>query len=378
MAPLAASLLAPLALAVTFTVAPDGSGDFPTIADALFAAAGGDTIQLLPGTFTGEGNRSLRYLGRTITVRSRDGDPETCIIDCEETAVAFRFDHGESSGSILEGVTIRRGRGELAGGIFITNANPTIRGCILERNTSTVGCGGGGIKAGGGPLIENCIFRENLSALGGGALCCSGIDPSPTVRSCVFLHNRAESWPFGSAGAVVCESGDPTFESCTFWENSTDSGAGAVLCMLSSPVFQGCTIAGNTGSVAALIVDRDLLLENTIIAFHRGGPAFYGIEEPAPTLICCDLFGNEGGDWTDCIAGQEGVNGNLSLDPLFCGLEAGDLTLREDSPCAEGNNHECGRIGAWSVGCTVPTAVLIRSWGWLKSAYAPAAGREEP
>jgi hypothetical protein len=114
-------------------------------------------------------------------------------------------------------------------------------------------------------------------------------------------------------------------------------------------------------------------LEDTIIAFNHGGPAVECFQESAPSLLCCDLFGNEGGDWTDCIADQEGVTGNLSLDPIFCGMESGDLTLREDSPCAGENNPECGPIGAWGVGCTAPTAVVHRSWGWLKESYAPGA-----
>ena len=31
----------------------------------------------------------------------------------------------------------------------------------------------------------------------------------------------------------------------------------------------------------------------------------------------CDVYGNEGGDWTDCIADQLGQDGNISADPLF-------------------------------------------------------------
>ena len=67
-------------------------------------------------------------------------------------------------------------------------------------------------------------------------------------------------------------------------------------------------------------------------------------------LSCCDLYGNTGGDWTGCVAGQYGQNRNISADPLFCALPT-DLTLESTSPCAPGNSGGCFQIGAWPVGC---------------------------
>jgi hypothetical protein len=57
--------------------------------------------------------------------------------------------------------------------------------------------------------------------------------------------------------------------------------------------------------------------------------------------------GNWGINWGGS-AGQYGINGNISEDPLFCDPEAGDFTLHGDSPCApySAPNPECGLIGA--------------------------------
>ena len=68
------------ARAADYLVHPDGTGDFPTIQAALDAAGQGDVIELADGTFTGDGNRDIDYLGKAITVRSENG-PENCIID---------------------------------------------------------------------------------------------------------------------------------------------------------------------------------------------------------------------------------------------------------------------------------------------------------
>ena len=55
------------AWAVTFHV----PGDFDEIADAIAAAANGDTVLVHPGTYTGAGNRALDFGGRSLTLDPR-------------------------------------------------------------------------------------------------------------------------------------------------------------------------------------------------------------------------------------------------------------------------------------------------------------------
>ncbi len=80
------TILAVPVSATTYLVTPDGTGDYPTIQLAVDAVVDGDIIELTPGTFTGDGNRDVDYLGRAITIRSQSGDPAGCVIDCEGTA----------------------------------------------------------------------------------------------------------------------------------------------------------------------------------------------------------------------------------------------------------------------------------------------------
>ena len=128
---LCATLLSPAAVsAATYIVRPDGTGDFPKIQEAIAAAAPGDTILLVDGTFTGDGNRDLDYLGKAITVQSQSGDPESCVIDCEGTWErphrGFGFHSGETAASVLRGVAIANGR-------TLTVASSSIRGRVPRR-----------------------------------------------------------------------------------------------------------------------------------------------------------------------------------------------------------------------------------------------------
>jgi hypothetical protein len=112
-------------------------------------------------------------------------------------------------------------------------------------------------------------------------------------------------------------------------------------------------------------------IEDTIVAFSTAGGAIYCDYGGTPSLTCCDIFGNAGGDWVGPIAGQLGVNGNICEDPLFCDAANLDFTLHADSPCAPFTppNPECDLIGAWPVGCG-STPVIATTWGRVKSQFA--------
>ncbi len=94
----------------TYVVNPQGTGDFPTIVEALAAAEGGDRIELADGVFEGPGNHNLDFNGKAIIVCSQSGDPTTCIIDCQgseaEPHRGFIFQNDEGAESVLIGFTV--------------------------------------------------------------------------------------------------------------------------------------------------------------------------------------------------------------------------------------------------------------------------------
>ncbi len=286
-------------------VLPDGTGDFPTIQAAIDAAGESDFIELADGVYRGDGNRDLDFGGRRITVRSQNGNPDSCVIDCEGSAAdphrGFRFTSGEIANSRLDGIAI-------------------VKGYMRGYSGGAIWCGDGT-----SPSITNCVFRHNESeASGGGVWCSKGA--RPTLAYCGFFENRAVN-----GGALFTHRSDPVVRNCTFVGNAAD-------------VDGACVASAST----------DLTIVNSILAFNTGSPPVC-CYEGSVTFGCCDIYGNEAGDWIGCAAGQNGTNGNISLDPVFCDSPDGDYRLGDISPCApfSAENPTCDLVGAYPVGCAI-------------------------
>ncbi len=98
------------------TLSPDGSGDYPTIQAAVDAVGTGMAIELLDGTYSGEGNHNVSFQGKAITIRSCSDDPLLCVVDCAEDGDPpvpqrgfFFWDH-EGLDAKLRGLKIRNAR----------------------------------------------------------------------------------------------------------------------------------------------------------------------------------------------------------------------------------------------------------------------------
>ena len=131
-----------------FTVEPPGPpernvpGEYSTIQAAINASNNGDIVIVAPGTYTGEGNREIDFLGKAITVRSTDpNDPNivaSTVIDCQSQGRGFYFHNNESNNSVLAGVTITGGSApgnwDGGGGIRCSSSSPTITRCIIKDN----------------------------------------------------------------------------------------------------------------------------------------------------------------------------------------------------------------------------------------------------
>jgi hypothetical protein len=347
---LALSLVMPeSALGATHVIRPDGSGDFPTIQAGVDAAASGDVLVLASGTFSGPGNRDVDLLGKTLVIRSQSGDPSSCVIDCSAESGAHRaflVISGEGVGTALEGLTIAHTR---------ENSGPIIGGggAVLCRNSSSL-------------RISYCIFEDNQvvgveNMTGGGAVASGG---GCEVLGCVFIGNVA-----AHGGALSGFFG--SIRGCTFINNTGLEGSGAVyLGGVQGAVMESCTFVGNTSQTGAVLQtsNADVTLSNCIFAFNQCGGVIAQYGTGSVTLECCDIYGNEGGDWVGAIGYQLGIAGNISADPLFCDLAGEDYSLETDSPCALDQNPECGLIGAWPMPC-VGVPVTRITWGALKALY---------
>jgi hypothetical protein len=138
--------------------------------------------------------------------------------------------------------------------------------------------------------------------------------------------------------------------------------------------FQSCTFVANAAQVGSHIssglVDGATTLTQCILAFGIDGGSVSCPTggDPVIEASCTDIFGNEGGNWIECLGTQLGLEGNVELDPEFCGLKERNFEICSESPCAPEHSNGCGLIGAYDVGCD-PSSLETKSWGHIKGLY---------
>jgi Right handed beta helix region len=186
--------------------------------------------------------------------------------------------------------------------------------------------------------VTDCTFLRNVTPFQGGGVRVSG--SRATFTGTTFAANRA-----GEVGGAVCVLGGlPTdFDRCTFVDNEAPMG-GSIHSRYAPVSMKRCILFGGTGGAATC----------------EGGGTI--------TVRCCDVFGNEGGDYVGCLVGRNGVDRNFGEDPAFCDPDAGDYALHEGSRFAPPGLGGCGRIGAYPVGCGT-TSLARATWGEIKSWY---------
>lgn len=260
------------------------------------------------------------------------------------------------------------------GGLSVHCAKATVTGCSFSENTVTGELGGigGGVYCyneddNWGPPSEfsDCVFSENTGEQGGG-FCCQ--NTSPPIRGCTFLGNSG----YNGGGVYLSHYGG-IFEDCVICNNESPKHRGGGLYIRAcTATIRNITVCGNAAPEGGGIycdLEGPLYIGNSIIAFNTSGSGIECRESGVgPVLECCDVFGNVGGDWIGCIAGQAGLTGNLCQDPLFCGVGEGDFSIDAASPCAPTNSSGCGLIGALGVGCET-TVVTPVSWTGIKARF---------
>jgi predicted outer membrane repeat protein len=341
------------------TVHPMGAGDFSNIQAAINSANGGDTINLANGTYTGDGNRDINYNGKSVVVRSADGFPEICVIDCEASDVdrhrGVIFSTREGDGAKLQNVTVRNAYllSGAGAGIYIGKSIPGISGCIIE------GCyafdGAGMFIGNSDPDITDCVFRNNSAANSGGGIRLNVNQPE--ISGCTFVGNFAV-W---GGGAIYNYYASPVVTGCVFYDNTSEYWGGGIHNQHpnTSTIVDNCTFCRNGAPTGGGIMSRNnavCTVTNSIIAFSIEGVAVHCESGATTTASCADVYGNSGGNWTGGIAGQGSSNNNFSADPVFCDTAGVNLRLEDISPCTSANNPTCGYVGAYDAGCVVTDA----------------------
>lgn len=346
--------------------------DYPTIQEAVDAAASLDTVAVAPGTYTGTGNRQIQFFGKDVRVIGTGGAAVT-ILDCERAARGFDIRGGESNDALIEGFTIRNGvalaltwPGSFAAGISCRGlSHPTIRDVVIESceayQGGALGC------ADSSPIVEDCVFRGNSALIKGGAIALLNFS-EPTFLRTVVTGNAAQL-----GGGVVLELSNATMTQCTIASNgASQAGGGIAVQRDAAPNLARVLLAANCAPNGS-----DLALLETTSSVH---------------LDCSALaeagFSPGPGSFTES-------GGRVLTDPLLC-LPApcagapdldGDYGLAEGSPCLP-EFSPCGQlIGALGQQCGEPTGVgdeaggfqeIRASWGGIKATFSGAEPRPAP
>jgi len=300
------------------------------LADALSVTAEGDSVCVMPGNYLAN-NISMPSGIVMLTpdselspvLYSSDG---SVILHCENLSAETR----------IEGITFQR-------------INPP-----LEKLPHR---GAGVYSIDSAAVFDNCKFIDLMAVYGGAVYCATG--QAPSFINCYFEGNSSQA----SGGAInAVGSRDLFLDHCLFTAN-TAAGGGNVLnaALAASARVTYCTMSGNgqPGGTDIAVWDAQLVeVGNSIIA-ESLGRASYGDHESTPWYHCTDIYGNSDGNWLGALADQAELEGNISLNPMFCGDDGSYslYDLDEDSPCTAEANPACGSMGAMGIGCDSSTGI---------------------
>lgn len=281
-----------------------------------------------------------------------------------------------SSEAILDGFTIRGGRGQDGGGMTNIGVSPTIVDCVFRDNTS-VRFGGAMLNVDEAfPRIIDCVFTNNSAQQSGGAIANTGAQPEFT--NCLFSLNTA-----GIAGGAIFNTpgSDIVVRGTMFEFNDAATGGGAVFNEGAKPSFEACTFFSNTagGFGGALFnnfneddgITADTLAINCVFARNyadQGGGAISTLASVMTAVNCtfadnespggASVFFNNGADtnvlnsilwyntdpvftnvlgsntlvrWSNIGGGDSGPN-NIALEPMFTDRPNNDYSLLPQSP----------------------------------------------
>jgi HYDIN/CFA65/VesB family protein/parallel beta helix pectate lyase-like protein len=341
--------------------------DQGTIQAAINAAANGQTVLVLPGTYF----EHVDFLGKAITVASTDGASAT-IIDGSTTGTVVTFKTGEGPASILSGFTITHGTSTFEGaGIMVSTASPTIQNNIITANQ---GCQGIGVGVGfGSPIIQNNTISNNIqktcSGGNGGGISVRGAS-APQILNNTIAGNQLRLGGDGGGISVNAASpivsrniiggntvfndgggissingGTPKIIENLITGNTSINGNGGGIYWGSGAVVVSNTVAGNS-ALAGSAVFADALLSgtevvNNILVGSPGATAFqcngqFGTTPPIVSFN--DAFSNGGSGYGGTCASLAGTAGNISLDPQFVDAVNGNYHLQAASPAIDAGN----------------------------------------
>lgn len=380
--------------AATLTVGPPGdvNATYPTLTGALAAASAGDTLNLLPGTYseaTGESfpivlKSGVSIIGQSVFPPITFGSPNAVTISGDgNTSVLMGFNLSDDT--LLDGVVVTNGGGvftypdayrrllganvtpvpgHYGGGIYLSDSNITIARSQVYLNTAARQ-GGGVLAVRGRPIIEQSILNENYGTGNysyGGAV--KGFESRVIVRDSFIFGNGAT----GPGAGIAFQFSDQALVERVIAAQNVSMGAGAGLYLfrssaniINTTLAQNVSIAPDTtgGGVFSHLSNSAFInctiADNNATLGSTGGGVF--VLDGSPTFLNTIIYGNTGNDVDDLntvtgnpngtyaysnigTGGMPGVS-NISVLPSFVDNRYGvlDYRLRQISPCIDAGTN---------------------------------------
>jgi hypothetical protein len=348
------------------------------IQDAVDAAYAAGTVMVSNGVYqTGMrvlyGTMSNRVaVTRPLTLQSVNGAAATVI----DGGLAVRCLYLTNHVSVT-GFTLQNGTEASGAGVYCQSSDDVLSCCVLTNNLSPAdGSGGGGANGG---ILNHCVLAGNsASYLGGGAA-------GATLNFCLLSNN---SRPAYGGGACYC-----TLNNCLVVSNAAAWGGGVdastmndCLCIDNWANYGGGGVIWSTANNCTVVSNMVLPGPGTF-----GGGGTFG-----DNLNNCIIYyntasggANDSGSAMNycCTTPSPGGIGNITNEPGFVNLAAGDFHLQSNSPCInsganayvttitdlDGNPRIVGGtvdIGAYEY--QTPTSVI--SYAWLQQYGLPTDG----
>ncbi len=344
--------------AAVLRVDPNDPASFATIAEAVSAAANGDTVIVAAGVYRGAGNRDIAPGGKSLSLQG-EGGAGRCVIDCEGQGSAFVLDAGRP-GLVLDGFTITGGTGLTGGTVRATSVGAlTLLNCVLADNHTTGPGGAVDVRVRGGRVVfSNCAFRDNTATYGGavyiegsaellledclfvgnkaqydgGGLCTLSVVGN--FRRCAFYGNHADA-----RGGAVHFSGMISPSNCIFSGNSAQSEGGAMYALGGSTIMH-CTFSRNRSSISG--GGWASSSNNTPLDLY--GSIFWNNQDQAGSGASAQIYKCRLEAVYSCIQNWPAIPTVSGADPQFAdpngpdglsGTTDDDLSLRSGSPCLD-------------------------------------------
>jgi hypothetical protein len=339
---------------------------FLTIQFAINSAQSGDSIIVSQGTY----QENINFSGKNVKVCSNfvySGDTtviSATIIDGNNIILpVVNFSDFESQNAHINGFKIRNGKGKnmvgywgLAthgGGIFIKNASPVVKNCIITNNNCQ---NGGGIYAENSQAtFENVIIQNNNINQpnipnGGSGLFL--LNCNSNIIRCTIKDNKDNPTSgvsnYGGGGVLVF-GGSTNIQSSKIIANYAKGyGGGISLYAGSSAFIENTIISNNIGGTAGNYTGGGIHTDNCNIVLKNSviwGNDEFGISiggYPNITIFNSILYNNVpaqiiGGfnlniTYSDIQGGSTGV-GNINVNPNFVNPSANNFNLLDYSQC---------------------------------------------